>query len=91
MFLVLGLGLEHSCPLPREGLSSEELSLASDFFVSSALASSLVSSTLPLAITSPGYGFTVFYVHNVQLNCFFKNKIIDDSMQEKGFSNKIMR
>ena len=33
--LVLGLGLEHSCPWPREGLSSERLSLAlaSDFFV----------------------------------------------------------
>ena len=32
--LVLGLGLEHSCPWPRECLSSERLSLASDFFVS---------------------------------------------------------
>ena len=33
--LVLGLGLEHFCPWPREGLSSEKLSLplASDFFV----------------------------------------------------------
>ena len=33
--LVLGLGLEHSCPWPREGLSSERLSLAlaSDFFL----------------------------------------------------------
>ena len=41
--LVLGLGLEHSCPWPREVLSSERLSLASDFFLS--LASSLVSST----------------------------------------------
>ena len=32
--LVLGLGLEHSCPWPREYLSSERLSLAlaSDFF-----------------------------------------------------------
>ena len=32
--LVLGLGLENSCPWPREGLSSETLSLAlaSDFF-----------------------------------------------------------
>ena len=28
MSLVLGLGLEHSCPWPREGLSSERLSLA---------------------------------------------------------------
>ena len=47
---VLGLGLEHSCPWPRECLSSESLSLASDFFVSLALASSLVSST-PLCCT----------------------------------------
>ena len=35
--LVLGLGLEHSCPWPREVLSSERLSLAlalaSDFFL----------------------------------------------------------
>ena len=38
----LGLGLEHSCPWPREGLSSERLSLA--------LASSLVSSTPPLLV-----------------------------------------
>ena len=49
--LVLGLGLEHSYPWPRECLSSERLSLAlaSDFFVS--LASSLVSSTPPLVFT----------------------------------------
>ena len=54
MSLVLGLGLEHSCPWPRERLSSERLSLAlaSDFFVSLALAlaSSLVSSTPPLLL-----------------------------------------
>ena len=49
MSLVLGLGLEHSCPWPRECLSSERLSLASVFFVS--LASSLVSSTPPLLMT----------------------------------------
>ena len=30
--LVLGLGLEHSCSWPRECLSSERLSLASNFF-----------------------------------------------------------
>ena len=41
--LVLGLGLEHSCPWPREVLSSERLSLA--------LGSSLVSSTPPLLFT----------------------------------------
>ena len=46
--LVLGLGREHCCPSPLEGLSSEGLYLvlASDFFVS--LASSLMSSTPPL-------------------------------------------
>ena len=35
MSMVLGLGLEHSCPWPRECLSSERLSLAlaSDFFL----------------------------------------------------------
>ena len=44
VFLVLGL--DHSCSRPRECLSSERLSLASDFFVS--LASSLESSTPPL-------------------------------------------
>ena len=32
MSLVLGLGLEHSCPWPREDLSSKRLSLASNFF-----------------------------------------------------------
>ena len=30
---VLGLGFEHSCPWPRECLSSERLSLAPDFFL----------------------------------------------------------
>ena len=55
--LVLGLGLEHSYPWPRECLSSERLSLAlaSDFFVSLALASSLVSSTPPLTIIFSSY------------------------------------
>ena len=41
--LVLGLGLEHFCPWPRECLSSERLSLA--------LASSLMSSTPPLGVS----------------------------------------
>ena len=43
----LVLGLEHSCSWPREGLSSESrsLALASDFFVTLAFVSSLVSST----------------------------------------------
>ena len=46
----LVLGLEHSCPWPRECLSSKRLSLALDFFVSLVLASSLVSSTPPLLL-----------------------------------------
>ena len=55
--LVLGFGFEHSCPWPRECLSSERLSLAlaSDFFcvlgsLALGLDSSLVSSTPPLLI-----------------------------------------
>ena len=46
--LVFGLGLEHSCLWPREGLSSERLSLA--------LVSSLVSSTPPLIFSKPKVG-----------------------------------
>ena len=52
--LLLGLGLELSCPWLRKFLSSKRLSLAlalaSDCFCSLALASSLVSSTPPLII-----------------------------------------
>ena len=60
--LVLGLGLEDSCPWLRECLSSERLSLAlaSDFFVF--LASSLVSTTPPL-VNVPQ--------HDLLLSCFF--------------------
>ena len=42
-------------PWPREGLSSERLSLALEFFVSLALASSHVSSTPPLLSTVTMY------------------------------------
>ena len=49
MFLVLGL--DHSCPWLREGLSSKSRSLASDFFFESlALARKVVSSISPLII-----------------------------------------
>ena len=50
VFLVLGLGLQHSCLWPREVLSLVGLSLAlaSDFFVPLALASSLASLSPPL-------------------------------------------
>ena len=43
------LGLEHPCSWLRKGLSSVGLSLVSDFFLSLALTSSLVSSTSPLS------------------------------------------
>ena len=44
---VLGLGLEHSCPWPRECLSSERLSLAlaSDFFCALGLKPCVLDST----------------------------------------------
>ena len=50
VFLVFGLGLEHSCPWPLEGLSLEFQKVSSwpwpwILFVSLALASSFVSST----------------------------------------------
>ena len=46
----LVLGLEHSCPWPQEGQSSEGLSFASDFFCVLVLTSSFVSSTPPQLI-----------------------------------------
>ena len=55
--LVLGLGLKHSCPWPRKCLSSEGLSLVSDFFVFLVLASSLVSWTPPLAYNEFGRNY----------------------------------
>ena len=48
----LVLGLEHSCPWPRECLSSKGCPWPRIFFVSLALASSLVSSTPPLVSTN---------------------------------------
>ena len=44
------LDLDHSCPGPRDGLSSKSRSLASDFFFES-LALKVVSSTPPLQFT----------------------------------------
>ena len=58
VFLVLVL--EHFCPWPREGLSSEGLSLALVFFfVFLALASSLVSSNTPLTLCTFCISFTI--------------------------------
>ena len=65
MSLVLGFGLEHSCPCPRKGCPWPWPRI---FFVSLALslASSLVSSTPPLVNT------TKIFVHpyNQYLNCW---------------------
>ena len=76
VFLVLGL--EHSCPWPRECLSSERLSLASDFFcvLALALASSLVFSTPPLVATLE------LTLHHPLPLCWRRHSII--SNQRKG-------
>ena len=62
--LVLGLGLEHSCPRPRECLSSERLSLAlalaSDFFCVLGLGLGLEPCVLDS--TSAGYVEKIFYL-----------------------------
>ena len=63
MSLVLGLGLEHSCPWPREGLSSERLSLAlalaSDFFCVLGLGLGLEPCVLDsISDNGPGNGVT---------------------------------
>ena len=65
--LARGLGLEHSCPWPQEDLSSEGLSLAlaSDFFVSLALASNLVSSTPPLLAGITALSTEKFTLHTL--------------------------
>ena len=65
----LVLGLEHPCPWPRECLSSERLSLALawDFFVSLALASSLVSSTPPLMLIHLQYLITKTFDENLMV------------------------
>ena len=49
--LVPGLGLDHSCPWPREGLSSKSrsLALAQNFLEAFALASNVGSLTPPFA------------------------------------------
>ena len=60
MSVVVGLGLEHSCPWPREGLSSEGLSLVSDFFC--IFASRLVYSTPPLHNTFHFNAFKIIYL-----------------------------
>ena len=60
--LGLGLNLEHSYPWPQEGLSLKSVSvaLASDFFVSLAWASSLVSSTPPLVLTTQSWASAIW-------------------------------
>ena len=58
---VLDLGLEHSCPWPRDGLSSERLSLAS----------SLVSSTPPLLFITKWILLFIFCVFEILLIFYF--------------------
>ena len=80
--LFLGLGLEHSCRWPQEGLSSEGLSLAltSDFFfvfLALASASSLVSSTPPLLLSV--YTYMLPYsksLHFFKLNFVLNSKLL---------------
>ena len=71
VFLVLGL--EYSCPRPREDLSSESwsLALAPDFFL--ALASSLVSLTSPLlfVVFITSYGISK---HTIKIPGMVTNK-----------------
>ena len=60
--LVLDLGLEHSCPWPRECLSSKRLSLASDFFCVLGLEPCVLDSTsgfYNLEILDHFFGFTL--------------------------------
>ena len=65
--LVLGLGLEHSCPWPRECLSSERLSLAlaSDFFCVLGLG----LEPCVLDSTSVTYLLLLFFSHLSFCNC----------------------
>ena len=62
-FVSLVLGLEHSCPWPRECLSSKRLSLASDFFCVLGLGLGLEpcvldSTSVKNAAGKPGYRFS---------------------------------
>ena len=66
------LGLEHSCSWPRVGSSSEGLSLALDFLVSLALASSLVSSTPPLVASVIMFLQSYFLCHVFKALIFIK-------------------
>ena len=59
----LALGLEHSCPWPREGLSSERLSLASDFFCVLGLGLGLK----PCVLDSTSAGYTFKLVGKIEL------------------------
>ena len=70
--LVLGLGLEHSCPWPRECLSSERLSLAlaSDFFcvLGLGLEPCVLDSTSGFYVSHPLYS-TQHCIEPLQGNC----------------------
>ena len=78
--LVFGLGLEHFCPWPQEGLSSVGLSLASDFFevLDLGLEPCVLDSTSAMLQT-----FKIFWVeilkrflHYEQRNSFFQATLL---------------
>ena len=75
MTLVLGLGLEHSCPWPRECLSSERLSLAlalaSDFFCVLGLGLGLE----PCVLDSTSVYYYCYYWAAVQANVLVFGRI----------------
>ena len=68
--LVLGLGLEHSCPWPPEGLFSERLSLALDFFCVLGLGFE------PCVLDSTSAYKRLFQSNNANLNAAFAEKMV---------------
>ena len=83
MSLVLGLGLEHSCPWPRECLSSERLSLAlalaSDFFCVLGLGLGLEPCVLDSTSDSNDINFKVpsiwLYIMERKFNTLLENGV----------------
>ena len=85
--LVLGLGLEHSCPWPRECLSSERLSLAlaSDFFLCPWPWPRAFCPRLHLCepLTKVRIYFSIF---GCRWRWYTHNKSCDDHQQDQQFS-----
>ena len=84
MFLVLGLGLEHSCPWPRECLSSERLSLAlalaSDFFCVLGLGLGLE----PCVLDSTSDHYQSPNPHSPTYSCTVQRKVASDFAVSRG-------